>query len=74
MQEKMDDRKTPFTRRQFFCPTFVDEESRLPRLPTKDEYFQWIHGAGRKRCQVAPDDWVQKNKFDPLQLLVAREH
>ena len=47
MKAWMDDYRAPFGRRNFFCPVFVDEESKLPRVPSKDECLEWASGDGR---------------------------
>ena len=36
---RMDARRTPFTQRQFFCPSFIDDDAMLPRAPTAEEYM-----------------------------------
>ena len=38
---------------------FIDEHSKLPRPPTKDEYFIW------ESHQAARVDWMNKNGYDP---------
>ena len=39
MKDEMDDSRTPFTSRQFFCPTAIDAESKLPRLQARMNIF-----------------------------------
>ena len=52
MKTRMDGRRTPFTRRQFLSPSFIDDDTMLPRAPTKEEYMAWAKGDERKRYQV----------------------
>ena len=40
MKERPEELKTPFAAKPFRCPAFLDTESKLPRVPTKDEYFE----------------------------------
>ena len=44
MRARLDERRTPVTRRQFFCPAYVAEDTMLPRAPTKE-----VHGMGKRR-------------------------
>ena len=63
MKESKDECHTPFATKPFHRPAFLDEESKIPRVPTKDEYFEWIRGECLKVYQKARNDWMIKNKY-----------
>ena len=48
MKKRNDAFHTPFVAKPFHCPAFLGEESKLPRAPTKEEYFDWRRGDGLK--------------------------
>ena len=56
MKERLEELKMPFVTKPFHCPAFLDEESKLPRIPTKDEDFEWIRGEGKRKYQTARDE------------------
>ena len=58
MKVRMGERRTPFTRRQFFCPAFIAEDTSLPRAPRKEEYFDWATGDGRVAYQKERELWM----------------
>ena len=70
MKERHDERKTPFVTKPFHCPAFLDAESKLPRVPAKDEYFEWIRGEGRKEYQATRDE--RMNHYTNTRLATAR--
>ena len=63
MKARMDERRTPFTRRQFFCPAFIDDDTMLPRAPTKEEYMEWGIGDGRKKYQEEREQWMWEHWY-----------
>ena len=63
MRARMDKRRTPFTRRQVFCPAYIDEDTMLPRAPTKEEYMEWARGDGRKDYQAEREQWMWEHWY-----------
>ena len=63
MKSRMDERRTPFTRRQFFCPAYIAEDTMLPRAPTKEEYLEWATGDGRRAYQAEREQWMWERWF-----------
>ena len=64
MEERKDEFRTPFVAKPVHCPAFLDNETRLPRVPTREEYFEWLRGDGLKVYQRARDNWMAKNRYD----------
>ena len=56
MKAKMRDHRAPFVRRQFFCPAFIDEDTKLPRAPAEEECHEWATGQ--------QEVWMNKNRYD----------
>ena len=53
MKEKMEDYRASFTYRQFFCPVLIDDNTKLPRVPSKDECIEWAFDDGKKEIPTS---------------------
>ena len=65
MREKVENFFTPFAKRQFFCPALFDQDTKLPRPPTKEEYITWARDGGRAEYQDIRNTEMAKKKFTP---------
>ena len=65
MRKKVENYFTPFAKRQFFCPALFDQETKLARPPTKEEYITWARDGGRAEYQDFRNTEMAKKKFTP---------
>ena len=65
MQQKVENYLTPFAKRQFFCPALFDQDTKLPRPPTKEEYITWARDGGRAEYQELRNAEMAKKKYNP---------
>ena len=65
MQQKVNEFMTPFAKRQFFCPAFFDQDTKLPRPPTKEEYITWARDGGRADYQELRNAEMAKKRYNP---------
>ena len=63
MKERKNAFHTPFVTKPFHCPVFLDDESKLPRIPTKEEYFAWLRGEGLNVYRKAREQWMIEKKY-----------
>ena len=70
MQQKVDEYMTPFAKRQFFCPALFEQDTKLPRPPTKEEYITWARDGGRAEYQELrnAEEEVQPFRLIPTSL------
>ena len=65
MQQKVENYMTPFAKRQFFCPALVDQDTKLPRAPTKEEYITWARDGGRAEYQDLRNAEMARKRYNP---------
>ena len=65
MQQKVENYMTPFAKRQFFCPALVDQDTKLPRPPTKEEYITWARDGGRAEYQDLRNAEMARKRYNP---------
>ena len=65
MQQKVNEYMTPFAKRQFFCPAFFDQDTKLPRPPAKEEYITWARDGGRAEYQELRNAEMAKKRYNP---------
>ena len=65
MRQKVDECMTPFAKRQFFCPALFDQDTKLPRPPTKEEYITWARDGGRAEYQELRNAEMARRKYNP---------
>ena len=65
MQQKVENDMTPFAKRQFFCPALFDQDTKLPRPPTKEEYITWARDGGRAEYQDLRNAEMARKRYNP---------
>ena len=65
IKTKVGEYYTPFAKRQFFCPAFLDPRTKLPRAPAKEEYLYWACEGGRQQYQEIRNEEMLKKRFTP---------
>ena len=65
MQQKVENYMTPFAKRQFFCPALFDQDTKLPRPPTKEEYITWARDGGRAEYQDLRNAEMARKRYNP---------
>ena len=65
MRQKVDECMTPFAKRQYFCPALFDQDTKLPRPPTKEEYITWARDGGRAEYQEVRNEEMARKKYNP---------
>ena len=65
MQQKVENYMTPFAKRQFFCPALVDQDTKLPRAPTKEEHITWARDGGRAEYEDLRNAEMARKRYNP---------
>ena len=65
MQQKVENYMTPFAKRQFFCPALFDQDMKLPRFPTKEEYITWARDGGTAKYQDLRNTEMARKRYNP---------
>ena len=66
MRQKVDECMTSFAKRQqFFPPALFDQDTKLLRPPTKEEYITWACDGGRAEYQELRNAEMARKKYNP---------